>query len=276
LKRRRIPMAALFQKTYPKLLEEMTWQEVAEKLEKTKTVLIAMGSTEAHGLHLPLSSDTWQGVEIVKRVAAQLEKKGITVVPGPVIPYGICPPHTDFPGSLDFKPETILTIVVEICTSLYKYGFRNFYLVIAHGGNLGIMHTAAQEIVKRLEGSKAALLNWLGVMSDKYPEILTSKKVEGHSGEGETSRMLVTSPDLCEMGRAKAYYPEGYEKPVQVSRYNKKLYLGGGLERASAHFKTTTPTATIGDPHLATKETGEKLYTVICDWICSILEQDLK
>ena len=268
-------MAGYFQKTYPKLLEEMTWPEVAEKLEKTKTVLIALGSTEAHGLHLPLASDTWQGVEIVKRVAAQLEKKGIIIVPGPIIPYGVTPALMDFPGTLDFKPETILTIIKEICASLYKHGFRNFYLTLAHGGNFAVSQAAAQDIVKNLEGAKAVFLNWLGVMSDQYPEILRSKKTEGHSGEGETSRMLVTSPELVEIGQAKAFYPEAASN-LPATRYYKRPYLGGGLERPTAHFKQVTPTATIGDPHLATKETGDKLYKIICDWICSIMEQDLK
>ena len=270
-------MSGLVPKTYPKLLEEMTWPEVAEKLEKTKTALIPVGSIEAHGLHLPLASDTWQGVEIVKRVAAQLEKKGVIVVPGPVIPFGVCPYQLDFPGSLDFKPETVLAILKETAASLYKNGFRNFYFILAHGGNLAIMQVAAQDIVKELEGARAVALNWLGVMSDKYPEILKSKKTEGHSGEGETSRMLVSTPELVEMDRAKAYYPGGYEaSPTATPRYSKRTYLGGGVERPTAHFKKVTPTATVGDPLLATKETGEKLYTIICDWICSIIEKDLK
>lgn len=268
-------MAGYFQKTYPKLLEEMTWPEVAKKLQKTRSVLMALGSTEAHGLHLPLASDTWQGVEIVKRVAAQLEKKGIVIIPGPVVPFGVTPALMDFPGTLNFKPETILAIIKEICTSLYKHGFRNFYMTITHGGNFAITQVAAQDIMKELEGAKAVFLNWLGMMSDQYPEVLKSKKAEGHSGEGETSRMLVTSPELVEMSQAQASYPEP-ESKLPATRYYKRPYLGGGLERPRLHLKEVTPTATIGDPHLAAKETGEKLYTIICDWICSILEHDLK
>ena len=267
-------MCALFHRTEPKMLEEMTWSEVSEKLKRTKTVLIPVGSIESHGLHLPLASDTMQGVEIAKRVAAQLAKRGIEIVPGPSVPFGICPGMMDFSGSIDFKPETILFILKDICRSLYKHGFRNFYLTNAHGGNYAILQVLAQDIVKEYEGAKAVFLNFLPVMIEKYPEILSSQKNEGHSGEGETSRMLVTSPELVEMDQAQVFYPEVAKK--KEIPHDRRAYLEGSVERPTAHFKTVSEIASIGNPGLATEQTGEKLYEIICDWMASVIEKDLK
>jgi creatinine amidohydrolase len=45
------------------LLEELTTEEVAAGLNKTRSVIIPYGVLEAHGPHLPLSTDTIQAYD---------------------------------------------------------------------------------------------------------------------------------------------------------------------------------------------------------------------
>lgn len=47
-----------------------SWVEVAEKIVKGyNTVILSVGSIEAHGSHLPLSTDTLLPLEIAKRLS---------------------------------------------------------------------------------------------------------------------------------------------------------------------------------------------------------------
>ncbi|MEK6539196.1 MAG: creatininase family protein, partial [Deltaproteobacteria bacterium] len=48
------------------LLENITMSDFKKGLKKTKTIIIPFGTTEEHGSHLPLSTDTIQVYEVVK------------------------------------------------------------------------------------------------------------------------------------------------------------------------------------------------------------------
>ena len=67
------------------ILEEMTTVEVEAALKTCRSVFIPFGVMEAHGPHLPLSTDTIQAYDAGKR-AAQL----VPLLVAPPIPYGYC------------------------------------------------------------------------------------------------------------------------------------------------------------------------------------------
>ena len=48
----------LYEVRGPKTLFEMTRPEIEELLKHTETVVIPVGSTEQHGTHLPMGSDS--------------------------------------------------------------------------------------------------------------------------------------------------------------------------------------------------------------------------
>ena len=50
----------------------MTWQEVADAVKETKTILIPIGSTENGGPHLPLSNETEVALEIARKAGYEL------------------------------------------------------------------------------------------------------------------------------------------------------------------------------------------------------------
>ncbi|PSQ62696.1 MAG: creatininase [Halobacteriales archaeon SW_8_66_22] len=55
------------------LLAEMTWPEVQEALDSgVTTAIVAVGSIEQHGPHLPLRMDTMAGDELSRRIAERL------------------------------------------------------------------------------------------------------------------------------------------------------------------------------------------------------------
>lgn len=256
----------------PKNLFEMTWLEVERALEKSKTVLIAHGSIEQHGAHLPLGSDTYQGDDITKRVVAQLAGEGIPCLAGPTIPFGVAPYHMGFPGTITLTPSTALLLVEEVCKSLYHHGFRNLVLIMAHGGNWPILQAAVSGLGPQLPEARLVALNWLKEQSSHYPELLRSSDPAGesHSGEGETSRMLVSTPKLVQMHEARVVQDE---RAKSMEPHDHPLF-GGGVYPGGRNFRDATAWGNIGDPTQASADTGEKLYQIITDWICMVLKRD--
>ena len=65
----------LYEVKGPKTLYEMSWPEVEEALKNTDIVLIPVGSTEQHGTHLPLGSDTIQGWDMVRMISSRWQMR---------------------------------------------------------------------------------------------------------------------------------------------------------------------------------------------------------
>lgn len=256
----------------PATLTEMSGAEVREALKRTQAILIPVGATEDHGPHLPLGTDSMEGREICRRAAVKLEAMGCPVVVGPVIPFGTSSFHMAFPGTVSISSATLTRLLHEVCMSLYAGGFRDFILVHGHDGNLPSMMVAAQEIVDARPDTRSVVLNWLAVLSKVYNTIQTSTKGEGHGGEGETSRLLVTHPELVHPERGCAHYvPPEHMRKIQGPEHVK---AGGPIYFATRNYREHTPYGHIGDPNLAKVETGEKGYDVIVDWLSEVIRRD--
>lgn len=256
----------------PPTLPEMTGPQVQEMLTRTDVILIPVGATEDHGAHLPLGTDSMEAREICRRTALRLEEQGCPVVIGPVIPFGTSSFHMGFPGTVSISASTLITLLKEVCLSLYQGGFRNFVFVHGHDGNLPSMMVAAQELVDATPDATAVVLNWMVALSKIYHTIQKSKKGESHGGEGETARLLVTHPELVDPAKGTAFYlkPEELRK-IQSPEHMK---TGGGIYYGVRSYKALTPYGHIGDPALAEAETGEKGYDAIVDWLSMVIKRD--
>jgi len=256
----------------PATLPEMTGPEVQEMLKQTDVILIPVGATEDHGAHLPLGTDSMEAREICRRAAIRLAEQGCPVVIGPVIPFGTSSFHLGFPGTVSISSSTLITLLKEVCLSLYKGGFRNFVFVHGHDGNLPSMMVAAQDLVDATPDATACVLNWMVALSKVYHTIQVSKKGESHGGEGETARIMVTHPELVYPEKGTAFYlkPEELRK-IQSPEHMK---TGGGIYYGVRSYKDLTPYGHIGDPSLAKAETGDKGYAAIVDWLSMVIKRD--
>ena len=256
----------------PPTLPEMTGPQVEERLQKTQVLLLPFGATEAHGAHLPLGTDTFEARENCRRAAIKLEAMQCPVMIGPVIPFGTSSFHMGFTGTITISATTLITLTREICLSLYESGFRKFAFVHGHDGNLPGMMVAAQEVVDQTADARVMVLNWLTPLSKVYHTIQTSQKMEGHGGEGETSRILVTHPELVHLDRAVKHHVEPDEmRKIQGSEHIK---TGGGIFYATRRYKDHTPYGHIGDPALAKADTGNRGYEVVAEWIARVVARD--
>jgi creatinine amidohydrolase len=133
--------------------------------------VIACGSFEQHGPHLPLSTDTL----IAEAVASAVAKK-IGAHMGPTIPAGISPEHMGFPGTITLSPLSFKALVTDIASSLKAHGFYQVIVVNGHGGNNSALDSLKDRIT---------------------PANLTAFiKPYDHAGEVETSLIMRLRPEL--------------------------------------------------------------------------------
>src|SRR5215210_1679648 len=111
-------------------IAQMTWQEARDAFARNPLVIVPVGSTEAHGPHLPLDVDTHQAAHVAERLA---ERTGAIVAP--TLPYGYATTWMRFPGSFTLSAETFQLVVTEIVQSLVAHGVRRVLILNGHRPN---------------------------------------------------------------------------------------------------------------------------------------------
>ncbi len=161
-------------------LGDLAWPDVTGGL----TVLVPIGSTEQHGPHLPLNTDTIVATAVAELVATRL---GGQVLVAPAVSYGSSGEHQSFAGTISIGSAALSVLLVELVRSLSTWAGRIVF-VNAHGGNVGTLI----DCVGQLTAENHAVA-WLPCV------------VEGgdlHAGRTETSLMLHLRPDAVSMDRS--------------------------------------------------------------------------
>jgi creatinine amidohydrolase len=204
-------------------LDEATWTEVASVA--TRTVLaIPLGSTEQHGPHLPISTDTDIAVELANRLAAA---RGDVAV-APALAYGSAGEHAGFPGTLSIGQAAFELVVIELARS--ADAFAAVVFVCAHGGNAEPLARAVS--TSRREGRR--VLAW---MPHHY--------VDAHAGRSETSLLLA-----LDAGRVRV--DAAVKGTVQPLHEVEPMLRSAGVRAVS-------PNGVLGDPSGASAPEGRAL-----------------
>ncbi|MHA1279419.1 MAG: creatininase family protein [Candidatus Helarchaeota archaeon] len=241
-----------------KEVEYVIWVEFQRLSEKIKTVIIPWGAIEAHGTHLPLSTDSIFVTHISKIIA-----KEINALILPTLPIGYCFHASSFPGTISLTKKTVERMAFEIAKSLRSHGIKNLIFISGHGGNIEPLEKSAQKIKKKLKIMVEVICPFYLDESqiEKFNEIKTSESIYDiyHAEELETSLILAISPHLVKMNEAKVEYPS---VPVEYLGYSKRL---GDLTRYCV----------FGDPTAANKEKGDQFLEIMVENILRQLRQDL-
>lgn len=239
------------------LLEEMTWFEVQEALDKgMDTIVVVVGSTEQHGPHLPLGTDSLWGKALGERVARRLGNALLA----PVISVGCTEALMSFPGTLTLRQETLIAIIVDCCRSLARHGFKNVVLITSHEGDFLPMEEALQRIGQEQSQINVIAYGDIGELVDviyntSIEQGIDVRSAGAHAGEFETSVMMALYPDLVAEDKM--------ETGTLIDfRAMPELFAGD--------LREITAIGVIGDPTLATKEMGEayleKMTEAIVDY----------
>lgn len=111
-------------------IHDLNWMQVEEHLERDDRIVLPVGCTEQHA-YLSLGTDSI----LAERVAVEAaEPLGVLVLPA--MPFGITPGFAAFPGTVSLRPETLVAVLTEVLDTLRGQGFRRFFVVNGHGGNV--------------------------------------------------------------------------------------------------------------------------------------------
>jgi creatinine amidohydrolase len=230
------------------LLEDITMTNFADGLEKTKTLILPLGTVEEHGKHLPLSTDTIVVYEVAKMAA-----KEIPLFVAPPLHYGVCTSTGQHAGTIGISFDTLRASVEDIVKSSYEKGLRNFVVISGHAGgsHATAMREAGEELIHWLPESKIAVLTVYDLILKEALEIADTEN-DSHAGEIETSLILTMAPDLVK-GSSPEEYPT-FPKPFIVR--NKLKYWPGGVW---------------GNPAKATKEKGEQVFNLAVEKLVKLV-----
>jgi len=121
------------------LWQDHTWPELADAARKGYLVVQPCGSTEQHGKHLPVDTDSAIVFEVAQRAADEV---GRTLVL-PCLHYGLSSHHLDFPGTVSLSLETYTTLFRDIARCVAHHGFKILILLNGHGGNTAALWALA-------------------------------------------------------------------------------------------------------------------------------------
>ena len=232
------------------LIENITMRQFKDGLKKTKTVIVPFGTVEAHGTHLPLSTDTIIIREAASRVAGKAD-----VFIAPPIHYGVCTSTSDHPGTIGVTPGTIRSITTDIVRDLRKKGLRRFILISGHGGSIHVsaMKEAGEALTSEFKDITIAACSVYEILP-KEAHYIAETEGDSHAGEIETSLALYLSKGLVK-GRAAKEFPK-FVKPI-IARDKMKLWPG----------------AVWGDPNKATVLKGKRFFDIMVKSIVELAEK---
>jgi creatinine amidohydrolase len=207
--------------------------------------LLPLGSTEPHGPHAPLSTDTLISVGICRRAAERLRGE-LDVLVLPALPYGVTRYGADFPGAVSISEETLRSLVTEIAAN-----FERVVLVNSH-----------------LEPEQVWLLRELGlplldITRRERAERLTDefRAGAGHAGRYETSLVLAEAPELVDRERMRTLEAKMIDM-VTAIRSGQTSFVAMGMDQAYA-----------GAPAEATAEEGEQTFEVLADMLVELIRE---
>ena len=146
--------------------EECNWMDIEEYLKKDDRVIVVIGACEQHA-YLSLLTD----VRIPLALADTISKEtGVLIAP--VVNFGISPYFLDYPGTISLRVSTLLSLVEDMISSLYRQGFRRFMILNGHGGNDPVKGRL-NELLNKYENIK---VNWYSWWQSHSVEAISSEK----------------------------------------------------------------------------------------------------
>ena len=192
-----------------------------------RILIVPLGSTEQHGPHLPVSTDSVIAQGWAEALATAVDE---SVVVAPVMAYGAAGEHQSFAGTLSIGTDALVAVLVELARSA-RHRFDRVIFLSGHAGNLVALQRAQRQLDH--EGHDVAVL------------VPVLDGADAHAGRAETSLMLHLAPDLVALALAQP----GNDAPV--AQLLAELRTGG--------TEAVSPNGVLGDPTGATADEGVTL-----------------
>ena len=234
--------------------EELTGPDFIKAVHQAQgTCLLPFGILEKHGAHLPLGTDLLN-VRHVSLSAAQQEY----AIVFPEYYFGQIFEAKHQPGTVAYSLSLQLQLLQETTDEMARNGCKKVVIINGHGGNEHLLPLFAQAQMDKPHDYVVYVFRPMPKGAAGRPQ--QKDKVDMHGGESETSRTLISRPDLVHMDRVQQ------ESGKDMARQNlpEDVYTGiWWYARFPNHYS--------GDASTASKELGEfDVKTVIGQIVAAI------
>jgi creatinine amidohydrolase len=234
-----------------RLIERLAQPAAARLIAASGVAVVAAGSVEQHGGHLPLGTDAFAALSVAERVAARLD----TVVAS-LGPVGVAHYHLSWPGTLSLRPSTLHAVLVDVCGGLRGAGAQRIVLVNWHEGNTPTLRLAADE-AQRLHGVQVVIAESHVITHTLYPEEMEFT----HAGSMETAAVLAYDASLVHLENV----TEPSEREAGEAAHG--LFRRPDVYPVLRDFHQIAATGWYGHPELATAERAEQIAEAVADHV---------
>lgn len=247
----------------------MNREQFRNLMTKADLAFLPVSPMEAHGPHLPLSSDVLTACQMSEDTARKLQAEGIESLIASPVNYCLADVASCFPGTTTIRAETLSAIVEDICTSLAGRGFKKFVLVSGHAEDASIeaIKQGAENVKKKYPDFRYHFSEWFTKGLPLTYQILREEHPEWdlHAGEIETSQIMYLHPEWVDM-----------EAMSKLKPNNAAEHFFERLEAGADNFiDLGAPDTYFGDPAVATAETGRKIFDIVSDFILQEIKDNL-
>ena len=189
------------------------------------------------------------------------------VIVAPTVPYGVCPYHLSFEGSINIGYEGLYMVLHGIMDSLMQHGAKRFVILNGHGGNTPSIDRAALEVYHK--GGVCASVDWWSLVAQ------LDKKFEGGHGDVlETSAMMAIAPESVHLELSKPINAQDPSENMKAA-YIQAVNFKGGIVRLVRDTKEIAPSGWFGpfDPKDSSAELGQEALDLAVSYIRDFLEE---
>ncbi len=219
-------------------LDQVTSHELARRGWGTLLV-VPLGSTEQHGPHLPLGTDTMVASVLCDRLAQRRDD----VLVAPPLGIGASGEHQEFIGTISIGTDVLAAVLTEVVRSA-RSSFRGVVVVSGHGGNAAALARASTTAMR--EGDDL---------------LCFSPSIDGgdaHAGRSETSMLLALDPSLVR------------QDEVVIGTLTPLSEIASDLR--DGRLKEVSPTGILGDPTAASLGEGRALLDMLSNQLLDVVD----
>jgi creatinine amidohydrolase len=234
-------------------LSQLTWTQV-EKLNRERLVaLLPVGALEAHGPHLPLSTDGIIAESMAAAAAVRLEEEALVPLLLPPLEYTAAPFAAGFPGTLSIRPETVAQLIADIALGLAEWGVPVLGIANAH---LDPTHLASLvQAVEKIRETRRIQVAFPDLTRKPWGSRLTDEFKSGacHAGRFESSIVMAAHPEWVQEKARTGLAPNSVSLSAAIRQGISSFAEAGGDQ---AYF---------GDPAAASAAEGKQTIEVLGD-----------
>jgi creatinine amidohydrolase len=231
--------------------------------------VLPVAATEQHGPHLPVSVDTTLVNGVVDASLPHLPAE-LPILFLPTQQIGKSNEHIRFPGTLTLSAQTIISLWMDIGSSVARSGIKKLVLLNSHGGQASIMDIVARDL--RTEQDLIVYsANWYNLpLGDAVMGLFPphEHRFGIHAGDIETSMMLALEAKHVDMTQARDFHSTSQDRAATYP------VLGNGTSaKLGWQMQDYNPQGAAGNAAAATAAKGYALLNAAGLQLANLLKE---